>query len=446
MPTGSNRHLPMPPASHRARATAKLCAMQTLTVRAALLVCALSSAWPLFAAPPANTGGIDARAPAATTATVAAPKPVAPTVQKASAKPGKPAKSAKPAAPPRLPVLKPGQFLWTPELVPEGPVVMVVSLPEQRISVYRNGVRIGVSTVSTGRRGFETGTGVFPILERQREHFSNLYDDAPMPFMLRLTWSGTALHAGKVPAYPASHGCIRLPAAFAEKLYDASRRGVIVVVADAASHPADVVSPEWLSPVETATGAMRDATGDALAESWTPERSPEGPLTVMLSTRDRTLVVLRNGIEIGRASPEITGEPTKGTHLYSLLADAGESAALTADTSLPDAPPTLRWQAMAIAGKTPAPGAAQPPLRGGQIRVSGTFAQQLQAALPADPTLLITDEALRYVPPAAPPAPVVAPPAPPAPAVPTAPAAPQIDATTVTAPLPPPPQTPPETP
>lgn len=414
--------------------------MQTLTVRAALLVCALSSAWPLFAAPPANTGGVDARAPTATTATVAAPKPAAAAAPKASAKP---AKSGKSTAPARLPALKPGQFLWTPELAPEGPMVMVVSLPEQRLSVYRNSVRIGVSTVSTGKRGYETQTGVFPILEREREHFSNLYDNAPMPFMLRLTWSGTALHAGRVPGYPASHGCIRLPAAFAEKLYDASRRGVIVVIADATSHPPEVISPEWLSPVETATGAVRDATGDALAESWTPERSPEGPLTVMLSTRDRTLVVLRNGIEIGRASPEITGEPAKGTRVYSLLADASESTALTADTTLPDPPPTLRWQAMAVAGKTPAPGAAQPPLRGGQIRVSGTFAQQLQAALPADPTLLITDEALRYVPPAASPTPADAPAAPPAPAV---PAAPQTGETTVTAPLPSPPQTAPVAP
>ena len=417
--------------------------MQTLTVRAALLVCALSSAWPLFAAPPANTGGVDARAPTATTATVAAPKPAAAAAPKASAKPAKPAKSGKSTAPARLPALKPGQFLWTPELAPEGPMVMVVSLPEQRLSVYRNGVRIGVSTVSTGKRGYETQTGVFPILERQREHFSNLYDDAPMPFMLRLTWSGTALHAGRVPGYPASHGCIRLPAAVAEKLYDASRRGVIVVVADATSHPPEVVSPEWLSPVETATGAVRDATGDALVESWTPERSPEGPFTVMLSTRDRTLVVLRNGIEIGRASPEITGEPAKGTRVYSLLADASESTALTADTTLPDPPPTLRWQAMAIAGKTPAPGAAQPPLRGGQIRVSGTFAQQLQAALPADPILLITDEALRYVPPAASPTPAAAPAAPPAPAVPPAP---QTGETTVTTPLPSPPQTAPVAP
>jgi lipoprotein-anchoring transpeptidase ErfK/SrfK len=426
--------------------------MQTPTVRAALLVCALSCAWPLSAAPPTGIDGTETRAPAATTPTVAAPKPAAAAAPKpaapataapkASAKPAKSTKSAAP--PPRLPVLKAGEYRWWPELAPEGPMVMVVSLPEQRLYVYRNGVRIGVSTVSTGRRGFETQTGVFPILEREREHFSNLYDNAPMPFMLRLTWSGTALHAGKIPGYPASHGCIRLPAAFAETLYDASRRGVIVVVADTSSQPPEVVSPEWLAPVETATGAVRDASGDtsgmtsgdALAASWTPERAPEGPLTAILSTSDRMLVVLRNGIEIGHANAEITGEPAKGTRIYTLRADAGDEARTTADSPLPDPPPTLRWQAMAMPGKTPAPGVAQPPLRGGQIRVSGTFAQQLQAALPADPTLVITDEALRHVRP-------VAPPIPAAPAVPAPPAAPQTDETAVTSPLPPPPQTPP---
>jgi lipoprotein-anchoring transpeptidase ErfK/SrfK len=405
--------------------------MRTHLPRAALLLFALFCVWPLHAAPPANAGTSDVRdaTPVVKTAPVASPGPAAPSAAPpAPAPPAKPKKAAKPTpSPPRTPVLKPGEYRWWPELAPEGPVVMVISLPEQRIHVYRNGMRIGVSTVSTGKRGFETRTGVFPILERQSEHYSNLYDSAPMPFMLRLTWSGTALHAGKVPGYPASHGCIRLPAAFAEKLFHASRRGVIVVIADAASHPPEVVSPAWLAPVDAATGALRDTVDDALAESWLPERSPEGPLTVVLSTRDRLLVVLRNGIEIGHAAAVITGEPAKGTQVYSLYAIVGDEARMTAGTSLPDPPPTLYWRAIAMPGKTPAPGAAQPPLRGGQVKVSGTFAQQLQTALPVDSTLAITDEALRYLPPAVP-------------------AAPQRDATTVTTPPPPAPQTSPVTP
>ena len=100
--------------------------------------------------------------------------------------------------------LLPGEYLWLPELSPRGPVLVLVSLPEQRAYVYRNGVRIGVATVSTGKPGFETPTGVFTILQKKREHYSNLYDDAPMPFMQRLTWGGVAMHAGRVPGYPAS--------------------------------------------------------------------------------------------------------------------------------------------------------------------------------------------------------------------------------------------------
>jgi len=179
-----------------------------------------------------------------------------------------------------------------------------------------------------------------------------------------------------------------------------------------------------LTPVDTATGALRGTADDALAESWMPERSPEGPLTAVLSTRDRMLVVLRNGIEIGHAAAVITGEPAKGTQVYSLRAVVGEEARMTAGTGLPDPPPTLYWRAIAMPGKTPAPGAGQAPLRGGQIRVSGTFAQQLQAALSADSSLMITDEALRHVPPAVP-------------------AGPSSNATTVTTPPPPAPQTPP---
>ncbi|GAB3737522.1 hypothetical protein GCM10028862_23010 [Luteimonas pelagia] len=152
-------------------------------------------------------------------------------------------------------MLEPGEFIWTPELAPVGDdTVVVVSLPQQLAHVYRNNVRIGVSTVSTGKPGHETPTGVFPILQKREEHYSNLYDNAPMPFMQRLTWDGVALHAGRIPGHPASHGCVRLPKEFARKLFGATGHGTIVVVADHASHGQDIVMPGDISPVDPATG------------------------------------------------------------------------------------------------------------------------------------------------------------------------------------------------
>ena len=99
---------------------------------------------------------------------------------------------------------------------------MIVSLPEQLAYVYRNGVVIGVATVSTGKKGHETPTGVFTILQKDANHHSSLYNNAPMKFQERLTWDGVALHAGGLPGYPSSHGCVHLPSKFAEELFAAS--------------------------------------------------------------------------------------------------------------------------------------------------------------------------------------------------------------------------------
>ncbi|MBS0200793.1 MAG: L,D-transpeptidase family protein [Proteobacteria bacterium] len=129
-------------------------------------------------------------------------------------------------------ILQPGSFSWAPERSPSGPIVLVVSLPEQRMHVYRNGVRIAVSTVSTGIKGRDTPPGSYEILQKQLMHHSNLYDDAPMPFMQRITWDGLALHAGRLPGHPASHGCVRLPRAFAEKLYGITKLGARVLISE----------------------------------------------------------------------------------------------------------------------------------------------------------------------------------------------------------------------
>ena len=130
--------------------------------------------------------------------------------------------------------LRPGEFEWLPAAQrPTGtPLMIIVNLREQRAYVYRDGERIAITTVSTGRPGRETPTGTFEILQKEKVHRSTLYDDAPMPFMQRLTWDGVALHAGRIPGHPASHGCVRLPAKFAEQLYELTERGETVVVSE----------------------------------------------------------------------------------------------------------------------------------------------------------------------------------------------------------------------
>lgn len=112
-------------------------------------------------------------------------------------------------------------------------ILIVVSIPSQMAFVFKRGAVWDSSAVSTGKRGKDTPTGEFTILQKKKQHRSTLYDDAPMPFMQRITWDGVALHAGNVPGYPASHGCIRLPTGFAEKLYNITNfHSTVVVVTD----------------------------------------------------------------------------------------------------------------------------------------------------------------------------------------------------------------------
>lgn len=127
--------------------------------------------------------------------------------------------------------LAPGRFIWNDPATPE-PVTVVISLPLQRAFVYRGASLVAATAVSTGADDKPTPTGIYPILQKAKEHRSNLYDDAPMPYMQRLTWDGIALHAGANPGFPASHGCIRLPAAFARKLFEVTALGTTVVVTD----------------------------------------------------------------------------------------------------------------------------------------------------------------------------------------------------------------------
>ena len=192
--------------------------------------------------------------------------------------------------------LKPGEYLWAPEVAPRGPLLLIVSLATQRATLYRNGIPIAITTVSTGQSGHVTPTGVFTILQRDIDHRSNIYDDAPMPYMQRLTWGGVALHGGTLPGYPASHGCIRLPHEFAKRLYGVTRLGMTVIITGSAVVPR--IAPGDPIPWDSSGKASEGA-------DWHPERSISGPVSIVISAADQRAVVLRNGIVIGSAPARI---------------------------------------------------------------------------------------------------------------------------------------------
>jgi L,D-transpeptidase catalytic domain len=216
------------------------------------------------------------------------------------------------AVKPFTPELKPGDYVWYPEVSPAGPVVVFVSVPEQVLYVYRNGVRMGRSTVSTGKPGKSTPTGVFTVLQKKVDHESSIYKGAKMPHMQRLTWTGIALHAGHLPGYPASAGCVRLPVDFAARLYTVTTLGTTVIIANNRSAPSKSTQPGLLYSGKTGATA-------AGASVWAPEKAPKGPVSIIVSGADRAVYVYRNGAEIGRA-PVGGLERLSGSYVYSALA------------------------------------------------------------------------------------------------------------------------------
>jgi hypothetical protein len=213
--------------------------------------------------------------------------------------------------------LKPGDYVWHPEVSPAGPVVVLVSIPDQIMYVYRNGVRIGRSTISSGKPGKGTPTGVFTVLQKKVEHESSIYKGAKMPHMQRLTWSGIAMHAGHLPGYPASAGCVRVPVDFAAKLYAVTTLGSTVIIADNDSAPSVTTKPGLLfSPHASASRGV----------VWTPEKAPKGPVSIIVSAPDGAAYVYRNGIdwrpqskysrarETCRDSARFSRERTRGHH------------------------------------------------------------------------------------------------------------------------------------
>lgn len=280
------------------------------------------------------------------------------------------------------PLLAPKEsYRWQPTLAPQGPVLIVVNLSSQELYVYRNGIRIGASRVSTGRPGHETPVGVYTILQKEREHFSNKYDNAPMPYMERLTWSGVAIHAGILPGHPASHGCIRLPTEFAEILFGVTDPETTMVVIDRHLDPLFVrSSTSELGPEVGFDGRM------SALHYWNPAVSAQGPLSIVLSTHDGQVVVVRNGREIGRAQASFT-QPHAGTRVFMLL-DGIENV----PSPVVEGRPARRWVELDAdsAGERNGPvlGSDDPP------RIPPDFAIKVYDEMVPGTIVVVTDEPL----------------------------------------------------
>jgi hypothetical protein len=243
---------------------------------------------------------------------------------------------------------------------PKGPLQIIISIADQRVSLYDNGALVARSSVSTGVRRHPTPLGVFSVIEKERWHRSNIYSAAPMPYMQRITWSGIALHAGVLPGYPASHGCIRLTNDFAIRLWHLTKRGARVIIARQDVVPVEIVNPHlFVSKPKTASGSpeiraitiagnnnktaaatqaplMSDVDIQETADSQVPGSAPAGaapqkviPISVFVSRKLRRLFVRQGFTPLFDVPVKIQNpEEPLGTHVFTVIEPENEGSAV----------------------------------------------------------------------------------------------------------------------
>lgn len=260
-----------------------------------------------------------------------------------------------------------------PEARPKGPLTIVVSIARQHLTLYDGLTPIATTPVSTGVAGHETPTGVFSILQKNRHHKSNIYDNAPMPYMQRITWSGVALHEGRVTGRPASHGCIRLPQAFASRLWKMTKLNVRVIVAYDDVSLAEISAPDLFAvrpvpnitvdvepPAPLSLPRMVDTTASIAQSSETPvaaetDSAPsvasldretglvtEAPAPLSLDIAAKPVVPLVNSVPVETAAAEPSTAAVAASEPAKVEASAAASATVVAtapvevlDMSLP---------------------------------------------------------------------------------------------------------------
>ena len=245
--------------------------------------------------------------------------------------------------PPRRRTAKPLETRAKESAKPQGPLIISISISRQNLRIYDANGFFAETPISTGMAGHLTPMGAFSVIQKQKLHHSNIYSGAPMPFMQRITWSGIAMHAGVLPGYPASHGCIRMPMAFAVKMYGWTRMGARVVVTPGEMTPASFAHPllvtQKVMPQPIAMDAPKTdvrpdvtAKGDKAAAA-DPASKPE---TAVTSLDLRSSVGHDRHMQAVMDVPSAPKPWSERTH----TADASSSSQVKAPLTMSDAPPS----------------------------------------------------------------------------------------------------------
>jgi lipoprotein-anchoring transpeptidase ErfK/SrfK len=304
--------------------------------------------------------------------------------------------------------------LGTPEqpAKPKAPLSVLISLDRQQLTLYSGSEPIAHSRVSTGVKGRSTPTGVFSVIQKDRYHRSNLYDDAPMYFMQRITWSGVAMHQGIVPNYPASHGCIRLPEAFAKQLWGTTGVGVRVIITHGEVFPHEISHPRLFTPkapvvatninsLEAAKQAWKIAQlggavplmGATASDVVSPPSldsvprpaarpAKSSPISVFISRKEGKLFV-RKGFEPLLDTPIEIENPDQplGTHVFSAIGRKDDG--------------TLKWTVVSMSSGKPTPGAV--PTAGSvldRITIPQTVLDRISEMTAPGTSLIVSDHGL----------------------------------------------------
>src|SRR6266480_1424355 len=238
---------------------------------------------------------------------------------------------------------------------PQGPLIIAISIDKQNLKIYDANGFFAQTPISTGMRGHPTPMGVFSIIQKHKFHHSNIYSNAPMPYMQRITWSGVAMHAGVLPGYPASHGCIRMPMAFAMKMWNWTKMGARVVVTPGEIIPASFSHPllatKRVVPKPVAANEPRaDAPPATQADKAADADAASKPMVAEASLELRSTVGHDNGIEPVIAEQTAAPLRTQTRTAYA----SGDMPADKASVTMSDAAPGAKSETAKSEAEPPA--------------------------------------------------------------------------------------------